>query len=311
MYFRNVSNFNHTLSAILRGEWMLDIRFAVSHLPIVAAMLDGKPVSFSDRTGSEEGEAPFAIDPATMTRYELYKWDNYGNRVPNPNIPANSVGIMPLTGPITKYNGDCGEPGMIQREKMLNDMLRRDSIGSIIQLIDTPGGEVSAAHNYSQLLLSSKKPILSLVDDMCCSLGMWFTSPSMEVYATHDLCEIGSIGTYCTYADFTEYYAKMGIKLIEVYAPQSEDKNKAYRDLLAGLPEGRAAVQESLKRHTDKFISFVANNRGAKAQANIDQWSTGKVFNADEAIKLGLIDGIKSLEQVVMKAAWLAKRAKN
>jgi ClpP class serine protease len=303
--FRTVQNFNHTLSAILRGKWMLDPQWAAAHLPLVLNMLDGKPVSFVDRSGGEEFEMPFGINPNTMERVSLYV-----GGMPSPNVPPGTVGVLPINGPITKYDGSCGEPGMITRNNWLNDLMRRDNISSIIQLIDTPGGEVRANTTYLPTLQKRNKPVLAFIDNMCASMGMWFSSASDEVYTADALADIGSIGAYCTIADFSGYYEKMGVKLHSIYAPQSTEKNKPYNDVISGLPEGEAAYKEDLKMHVDAFINFVGKQRGDKAVANADMWNKGKLGNANWAMKAGLIDGVMDFEKVVSKAAWLGKRNK-
>ena len=42
--------FNHTLSAVLRGKWLLDKAWADSQIPAVILMLKGHPVSFIERS---------------------------------------------------------------------------------------------------------------------------------------------------------------------------------------------------------------------------------------------------------------------
>lgn len=291
--------FNHTLSAILRGRWFINQAWANAHIPLIIAMLNGNEVSFVQRTGNEQIELPFAVDPSTMERYNLS------------DAPANSVGILPITGPVTKYNGDCGEPGAIARNAMLLDMAKNQNIGSVVMILDTPGGEARAADTLSNTIRNFKKPILSYVDGMCASLGVWFSSNSNEVYLGSDLFEMGSVGSYCTLLDFSGYLEAQGVKMIEVYAPQSVDKNKDYRDAIAG---DTSALEADLKIHVDAFIKSVAaagggnNMRSDVAKANIAAWSTGKMFYAKDAVKVGLADGIKPLDQVVAKAAWLSKR---
>ncbi len=117
--------------------------------------------------------------------------------------------------------------------------------------------------------------------------------------------QLGSVGSYCTLFDFSGYLELNGIKMIEIYAPQSKDKNKDYRDALKG---DTSLIEDDLKIHVDHFISFVKESRGPKAAASVKEWGTGKMFYAKEAVSLGLADGIISFDQVVAKAAWLAKR---
>lgn len=250
---------------------------------------------------------PFVIDPATMQRHEMYVQTWTGVKR-NPNIPENSVGILPVTGPITKYNGQCGEPGAMQYASWLTEMKRSDNIKSAVIIADTPGGEARAASQFTSAIGSFGKPILSLVDGMSASLGMWVISGTNEVYMSNRLDQVGSVGSYVTLLDFKGYLEKEGVKMHEIYAPQSVDKNKDYRDALAG---DYSAIQEDLKLHVNDFISFIKDKRGDKAKNSAAEWSTGKMFYADDAQKLGLIDGIKTLPQVVSKAAWLAKRNKS
>lgn len=294
--------FNHTISAILRSVWMIEKRWAESQLPLVLSLLNGQKVSFVDRTGDEEMELPFAVDPKTMQRHELYVGTFYGLK-PNPNIPEGSVAILPVTGPITKYNGVCGEPGNIQRAAWLADMERRQNVVAVVQLLDTPGGDTRAINSFVSSATRMKKPLLSYVDGMAASLGIWHTSYSDEVYLSNKMDEMGSVGSYAMLYDYRGYFEKEGLKLHEIYAPQSTDKNKPYRDALSG---DYSAIEEELRAHVDTFISSVKSQR-PKAAETVKEWGTGKMFTAEDAVKIGLADGIRSFDQVVSKAAWNAK----
>jgi protease-4 len=302
-------SYNFTLSAILRSVWLIQPEWAIAHFPIIVNIIKGNnnPLDATERTGNQANELPFVIDPKNMDRYDFLKFDYSKNRlVSNPNIPENSVGVLPIGGPITKYNGSCGEPGAIQKASWLGMMQKRDNIGSVVMLMDTPGGEVRAAPVMTDTIGKMGKPVLSLVDDLSASLGMWLSSASDEVYASSNRAQIGSIGSYTMLADMSGMLEKEGIKIHEIYAPQSVDKNKEYRDALKG---DYTAIEKDLALHVDDFKSFIKQQRPQSAPFE-SQWGTGKVFYADEGKKLGLIDGVKSFDQVVSKAAWLGKRNK-
>jgi len=281
---------------------MIERSWAEAHLPLVLSILRGNPISAVERTGNEAVEMPFAVDPKTMQRYDMYGW----NGKPRADIPEGSVGVLPISGPITKYNGDCGEPGAIQRAGYLSDMNKRANIGSVVMLMDTPGGEARAANVLTDTMARMGKPVLSLVDGMSASLGMWLTAGSKETYLSSSLDQVGSVGSYVMLADFTGMLEKKGIKLHEIYAPQSTDKNKGYKDALKG---DYSSVQKDLALHVDEFINYIKTQRPQSA-ATASEWGTGKMFYAGEAQKLGLVDGLKSFEQVISKAAWLGKRNK-
>jgi ClpP class serine protease len=195
---------------------------------------------------------------------------------------------------------------MIQRTNWLMDMMQRTNVGSIIQLLDTPGGESRAASGYVSVLQRRNKPVLSYGDGMVASLGVHFSSASDEFYLSNEMDQVGSIGSYCTLLDFSGYLEKEGVKMLEIYAPQSTDKNGDYRAALAG---DTSAIEADLKLHVDQFIKHVSTSR-PKSAANVNAWNTGKMFYANESKKIGLSDGVMAFDKVVSKAAWLGKRNK-
>ncbi len=298
--------FNHTISAILRGRWLLNKQWAYDHLPLVLLMLQGNNISFTEKEVVKESyhangyqgiRTPMAINPSTMETFNFY----------STNIAPGSVAIIPVSGPITKYNGECGEAGSLMLGNWIKEANRRDHISSIVFSIDTPGGEARAASAFTSEIANTNKPTLSFIHGMAASLGVFLTSATDEVYFADSQGELGSVGSYVTLPDFSGYFEKQGIKLHEIYAPQSTDKNKDYRDALQG---DYSAIEADLEKHVNHFISFVKTNRGDKAAASVKEWNSGKLFSAEDAIKLGLADGIRPFNQVVSKAAWLAKRAK-
>lgn len=296
-----------TVSAILRGRWLLDKQWAESQLPIVLSLLNGSTAQI-DRQGNEETELPFVVNPATMQRHEMYIETPWGALKANPNIPEGSVAIIPVSGPILKYNGGCGEPGSITRISYLLDAERRQNISAAIMMIDSPGGQVDGTQSFANAIKSFSKPILGYVDDgIAASAAMWLLSATDEAYTSLESDMVGSIGVYTTVVDFKGWFEQKGYKIHEIYAPQSTDKNKDYREAIGGNYD---LVLEDLKITADTFIKAVKNNRGAKAAENQSLWDAGKMFYAKDAVNAGLIDGIKSFEQVISKAAWLSKRKK-
>lgn len=294
-----------TLSAILRGKWLLERQWAESQLPLVLNLLQGKAAA--PRTGNELSEKPFAIDPQTMQRFEMFVNTGYGLKA-NPNIPEGAVAIMPVSGPIMKYNGECGEAGSIQRITWLMDVERRTNISSVVLMIDSPGGQVDGTQSFANAIKSFSKPIIGFVDDgMAASAAMWLLSATDEAYTSLESDQVGSIGVYTSILDYKGFLEMNGLKLHEIYAPQSTEKNKNYRDALSGNYETLLA---DLKLTAETFISSVKTNRRGKADNSVSDWSTGKMYYAKEAQRAGLIDGIKNFEQVITKASWLSKRKK-
>lgn len=107
---------------------------------------------------------------------------------------------------------------------------------------------------------------------------------------------MGSIGTYLTIADYEKYYEQKGIRLVEIYASLSKDKNKDYFEALNGNLEPLRKVAD---KFNEMFISSIEKNRDGKLTASREVWGTGKVYFAEEALKLGLIDEINSFSNTL------------
>ena len=277
-------------------------------MPAVIAVLKGGQWAVEpQRTGNEMVEYPFLVDPKTMQRYEMYTWDRERGRTLNPTLGSleGVVAVVPISGPILKYNGECGEPGSITRVGWLQMVDNMPNVTAVVILWDTPGGMVDGTATLSNTIKSMKKYTISYVDDgMCCSAGMWGATSANEFYASKKTDTVGSVGVLCTLADFTGHYEQLGITVQTVYAPQSEDKNKEYRQW---QEKGDSSlIANNLGVIADEFIASIKANRPDAVRFEA-KWNKGASFFADEALKNNLIDGIMPLEKVIKRAHFKGK----
>lgn len=216
------------------------------------------------------------------------------------NAPEGSTAIISIKGAITKYDQPCGPDGMKTIARMSHEVLSSKNIAQLIYKFETPGGSVYASSfmhdEIHRMKAMYEKPIKAYVDDLCASGGIYIAVACDEIFANSNHASIGSIGTMVTLWDQRKYLEKEGINLLEVYATQSTDKNKIYKDALDG---NDADLKKELDVHNEAFLSAVSNGRPA-AIPFTSQWSTGKVFFASDALNLGLIDGIREqIEDII------------
>ncbi len=161
--------------------------------------------------------------------------------------------------------------------------------------IDSPGGEVFGLNEAHNIIKSLTKPVFALVESRCCSAAYYLASAAEMIYVTSPLSTVGSIGCMATLCSFKEYWEKMGIKDIDIYATKSIRKNKTYMDALDGK------VKDYISKVLDPAMNlFESNVRGARP--NVDESVfEGDSYYAEEAKQLGLIDGVESLEVVAQK----------
>jgi len=116
------------------------------------------------------------------------------------------------------------------------------------------------------------------------------------VYANADMARAGSIGTYVQVLDYERFWEKEGIKIHEIYASASKDKNRPYYEAIKGNPE---PIRAEVDVFNEQFLKNIENDRKDTLNSKRDAWGTGKMFYAGEALNLGLIDGILSLEETI------------
>lgn len=283
-----------TVSAILRGGWLLDKGWAESHLPLLVSVLKGQG-TFASLFDDEDDEDDKATEPNKVLSQAgvVYKVGYYTDMS---RIPERSIAMISLTGPLMKYGGACSY-GMIDKASLIQRTAKSPNISGIIFDIDSPGGQVSGTTILADEIRSISKPTISMVNDgMAASGAIWIGSSSKEFYVTKKTDQVGSVGVYATLYDYNAYLEKEGLKVHEIYAPQSTDKNAGYHEALKG---NYSPVQEDLRLLAQEFIDTIERNRAGKIKG--DEWKTGKMFYGKDAARIGLIDGIKSFDQVIKR----------
>ena len=266
-----------TVNSILRGRWLVNQEWANTQLPIIARLIKGEPVNF--KADWQEPENPQEHHPTALP----IEQENVGL----------SIGVLNIVGPVTKYNGECGEPGSLSLADKFKDLNEDESIAAIILNIDSPGGEVDGTQTFADAVAGKKKPVYAFINDgLMCSAAYWMGCNADKIFSSHATNKIGSIGVYCTLYDFKEYFAQQGINVIEVYSNYSKDKNKPYREAVAGNTK---PLQLELDAIAETFINAV---KAARPGINTDVFSGG-TYSATEAIELGLIDAVGSFDDLV------------
>lgn len=301
-------SFDRTISAILRGYWLIERNFANAQLPLVMRMISGENISLGDARmmddETEQNKSPKAID---------YFSENKNAYLVSPRtelsmLPSGSIAVVNIAGPLLKSGGYCSY-GMTDIAQLISRLGAEGKVDGILLNIDSPGGQAYGTSLLADVIKSvdKVKPILSVTDDgMAASAAMWITSAARESYATKKTDKFGSVGVYTTIADFNKHYAEyFKLPVFDIYAPQSTEKNASYTEALNGNEE---ALKNDLSVLAQQFIDTIKQNRGDRIKG--DSWTKGKMFYANEAVKIGLIDGVKSFEKVIDRINQLVSETK-
>lgn len=265
------------LHKILNGVWMIKPDYAANYIPYITAALKG--VTHGATLSHAASESAYIATPAhTESNDNQY------------------IAVIPISGAITKHDQFCGPDGMVTIGNAIRSHFAADEAKGIILKIDSGGGEGMAMRHLAEVISERNKPVIAFIDDFACSAAYGIASACDYIVANSAFAEVGSIGTYMTVADYSKYWENEGIKLIDVYASASTDKNQEYLQAIKGNTD---PLKKLADHFNEGFLSMIEKNRSGKLTAKRDTWGTGKVFFADEAIKLGLIDEINTFSNTL------------
>lgn len=270
---------NQLLSEVIRGTWLIEPNYLLGFAPIVQKIIAGEDLNFADSTNS----LVKILDPSG----NVVKEDSEGRT----EVPNGSYAMVSMMGAVIKYGDFCtyGADEIVGALEMADNNPR---IKGTVFMIDGPGGAVSAIGPFLQFAKTKKKPVVGLAD-ACMSLHYWAAvSVCDHLMADNDVsARFGSVGVVSSFQDAKPYWEEKGIKFHEIYPPESENKNEAFRLALEGKYE--MIIAEHLSPIAQKFQAAVRAGRpNLKEEKGV---LNGKTYDADKALGLGMIDGIGSL----------------
>ncbi len=292
----------NTLSAILGGAWLIHPAYARAQMRTIAQELKTRAQAY-DLTSAYKNRLETLptqyFNPKqrnfTGLKSDVYSVSPYTS---TERLPYNSIAMVDIIGPVLKYGDSCTY-GTVEYNDLVNRLTASNRVSGILMNFDGPGGQADGTPMLSQTIraASAIKPVVGIVQNgIAASATYWLACACQELYVTQATDKVGSIGAYQTLLDFAGYLEQLGVKEIDIYAPQSVDKNKGYRDALAG---DTSLIEADLKALVDDFISGVKANRGGRLNTKTENPFTGKMYNAADAKKIGLHDGVSTITQVV------------
>jgi protease-4 len=274
---------NRLLSDILTSHWLIHNERKDAYAAILLSLLNGERMMDENNSEQREKVKSYVVNRSLVG-------DNQRMGLRDTMIPEGSIAVIPIKGEIFKEDTMCGLRGS---KDILEDLKLAESntnIKSILLVVDSPGGQVSFIDILGDAIKNCSKPVIGYVEGMVASAAYWIISGCSRIIASSSLDRIGSIGTMVAFSDMQPYYESMGVKFHEFYATKSTDKNKDVNEVLDGKYDDYR--KNTLDVYNEQFLSTVKANRPALDESTL----TGKIYFAPEAISLGLIDEIGTMD---------------
>lgn len=259
--------------------------------PLISRSINGHGIEQLDQY--KEPNAVLQVAQSTTVQPHFY----FG--FDHPDVPENSIAIIPITGVITKYYvWWMNSTSSMMINQWVKQAEANPKIKKILFVIDSPGGMVYGTRTAVKTIFNCTKPTMAFVNDgYAASCGYWYASACDTIWCSQPTDLLGSIGTKVTFIDYSGYYEAMKIKVHDINADQSPDKNKNSKEALKG--NYKLIRQEELNPLAAQLIEDVKLHRGDKINLEAGDPFTGNIYMYKKAKSIGLVDGIGTIEEAL------------
>ena len=210
------------------------------------------------------------------------------------------VAVIYATGDIV--DGDAKENVAGNRfAKIISDVRKDSSVYAVVLRVNSPGGSVLASEKIKAELdlLREYKPIIASYGDYAASGGYWISANCDKIYSNASTLT-GSIGVFSMIPDLGGVVKnKLHVNITPVNSNEHSDMYNGFRAL---DKKELDYMQASVENIYDKFTKLVSEGRGMPV-ARVDEIAQGRVWSGADAIGIGLVDEIGTIEDAINYAA--------
>jgi ClpP class serine protease/FtsZ-binding cell division protein ZapB len=247
--------------------------------------LAGQLKLYSSDQDSEDEDEDYAVD----SRIQIHE----------------GVGILQISGSLVPeeswrddYFGLTSYPVIARAVTKLAKMQADGEIHSIVHAFSTPGGDASGINGLTEVMLGARQMApntMSYTSSSALSAGYWLANNNPELYVDK-MAEIGSVGAISTIASIHRRLKESGVDTVTLRS----GKFKALLNPTEPLSEeGLKLQQEKMDQLHGFFKQHLVSQRPKLALTEPSKWAEGQTFFGEEAVQLGLADGIYTLNGLV------------
>lgn len=231
----------------------------------------------------------------------IRKMDKVPKQRKTKGLARDKIAVIYAQGAIIPGEGDGNNIGADKVSKAIRKARKDDKIKAIVFRINSGGGSALASEIiWREIKLASEtKPVIATMGDVAASGGYYVLTHADTILAEPNTLT-GSIGVVAMLYNAQELFnEKLGISMDIVKTNASSD----LLNLLRPLSKNENMVIETFVDNAyDTFITHVADGRGL-SKTFVDSIGQGRVWNAIDAQRLGLVDQIGYIDDAVRIAA--------
>lgn len=227
---------------------------------------------------------------------------------------SDKILLVDISGMISNQESRSGlvnpttEPSIVDRVKdELKKAEKDEHVKAIVLRIDSPGGTVTASDIIYHELLGfkerTKRPVIASIMDLGTS-GAYYIAQASDRIIAHPTAVTGSIGVIMVQANVQGLLDKIGVQTTEIKSGEKKFMGSPFRPL---TPDEQKIFQSVINDMYQQFLTVVGKGRPQLTAEKIRTAADGRIYTADQAKTLGLIDEIGYLSDAITEAKKAAK----
>lgn len=218
--------------------------------------------------------------------------------------------LMDLSGviseePLVSLGGSHPRVSLLARfREELQKAEEDERIRALVLRINSPGGTVTASdilyREISVFKERRKIPVIATIMDVGAS-GGYYVALAADAIVAHPTSITGSIGVMMLTLNAEGLLRKVGVTPLTIKSGEKKDMGAPFRGL---TEEERAIFQSVIDDLHSRFVSLISKERRLPEE-RVRALADGRIYTAQRALELGLVDRVGYLEEGVE----LAKRA--
>lgn len=180
-------------------------------------------------------------------------------------------------------------------ENTIKKLADDNKVNQVVLVVASGGGSVFGVERCAETIreATKKKPIIAHTSTLMCSAAYWISAACTKVYAERT-AEVGSIGVRMRHVEYSKQDEQYGVTITDFGSGEFKTLGSDARPL---TDKEKKKYQEDVDKFAEIFFDAIAKYRNLDAK--VVKAMEADTYLGEEAVSAGLIDGVKSLDEII------------
>lgn len=215
---------------------------------------------------------------------------------------VGDLGLLYINGTLVSeyspYNRYYGDVSYDEIRNSAVELINNHGVKAILGVYKTSGGSavgISASAEFMKDMEAAGVPFYAYADTMMMSGGYWHAASARKIFSER-MAMSGSIGVITIHMGYKGYLDKLGIVATVMRKGEFKALGTPYENL---SEKAKGELEGQMGTIYDMFLDHVGEHRKLSRQHLLEEAAEGRVFMGQDAVRVGLADGVMTFDKTV------------